>query len=133
MNRRDRIEELNSEILSTRASLLALKAERDALEVDAPTVTRKHPIQRVAPDAHGTVRFVQNPIVSFLLDQYTPGLNGLADLSANKDFSSEDWEQLAQLIGYSVDGFSTLSYVSDETMAEADAAVALLAKKEPTE
>ena len=31
------------------------------------------------------------------------------------DFSQEDSEQFAQLIGYSVSGFSELSYVSNDT------------------
>jgi len=31
------------------------------------------------------------------------------------DFSQEDREQFAQLIGYSLSGFGELSYVSDET------------------
>jgi hypothetical protein len=30
-------------------------------------------------------------------------------------FDREDWEQFAQLIGYSLDGFGELSYVSQET------------------
>lgn len=40
----------------------------------------------------------------------TIGLNNLAKMP----FSDEDWQQLAQLIGYSVGGYSTLSYVDDE-------------------
>jgi hypothetical protein len=31
------------------------------------------------------------------------------------NWSNEDREQFAQLIGYSLSGFSSLSYVSDET------------------
>ena len=31
------------------------------------------------------------------------------------NFPKEDWEQLAQLIGYDLSGFSELPYVSDET------------------
>jgi hypothetical protein len=36
------------------------------------------------------------------------------------DFSQEDREQFAQLIGYSLCGFSDLSYVSDETYYKAE-------------
>lgn len=38
---------------------------------------------------------------------------------AREDFPREDREQFAQLIGYSLDGFGTLSYVSDEVYAAA--------------
>lgn len=39
---------------------------------------------------------------------------------ASKQFSQEDQEQFAQLIGYSLSGFSELSYVSDETYNTAE-------------
>jgi hypothetical protein len=39
---------------------------------------------------------------------------------AEHDFSPEDREQFAQLIGYSLSGFGELSYVSDETYAAAE-------------
>lgn len=68
---------------------------------------RKHPIQKIAYDDKGVIRFVENKIVSFLLDEYKPGLNSL-----HQRFWSdqEDYEQLMMLIGYSVDGFGSLSY-----------------------
>jgi len=56
-------------------------------------------------------RFVGNEIVRYLLDNGGIDLNKLAVL----DFSQEDREQFAQLIGYSLSGYSELSYVSDET------------------
>lgn len=67
---------------------------------------KTHPMQQI-DDA----RFVQNDIVRFLLDQ------GPFDLSelANMNFDQSDWEQFAQLIGYSLTGFGELSYVRDET------------------
>lgn len=71
----------------------------------------QHPVQPFVRDEYGTIRFLSNPIVEFLLDAYGPGLNKLA----TKGFDQEDWQQFAQLIGYSLDGFGTLSYVSDET------------------
>jgi hypothetical protein len=74
----------------------------------------KHPIQPVAPDKHGTPRFKPNKIVEFLANNR---LNELATM----DFPQEDWEQLAQLIGYSLSGFGELSYVSDETYGAAAA------------
>ena len=56
-------------------------------------------------------RFVENRIVSFLLDKGPFDLNDIAIM----DFTNEEREQFAQLIGYSVSGFSSLNYVSDDT------------------
>lgn len=66
----------------------------------------KHPLQPIEL-IKGTPRFKRNAIVDFLAKDK---LNELAAM----DFSNEDQEQLAQLIGYSLSGFSELSYVSDE-------------------
>jgi hypothetical protein len=71
----------------------------------------KHPVQPLEKDKHGTIRFKSNPIVRLLLDDGKYDMNRLAMLP----FSDEDREQFAQLIGYSLSGFSDLSYVSDET------------------
>lgn len=71
----------------------------------------KHPIQPLIKDKHNQFRFKKNEIVSFLLDQGGYDMNKLGELP----FSNEDREQFAQLIGYSLSGFSELSYVSDET------------------
>jgi len=76
---------------------------------------RKHPIQYVEKDAGGVFRFRANAIVRHLLDAGPFDMNSLAE----KDFSREDREQFAQLIGYSVSGASDLEYVSDETLAAA--------------
>ena len=72
---------------------------------------RKNPIQPVILDKNGVKRFKENKIVVYLLDNGAIGLNDIAI----KDFSQDDREQFAQLIGYSVGGFSELSYVSNET------------------
>lgn len=58
-------------------------------------------------------RFKTNKIVEHLLDNGGIDMNDLAILS----FTQDDRVQFAQLIGYSVSGFSTLSYVDDETYA----------------
>ena len=52
-------------------------------------------------------RFKSNAIVRFLLDRGGFDLNDLAAM----EFSDDDQEQFAQLIGYSVDGFCDLPYV----------------------
>ena len=76
-----------------------------------------HPIQPLAFDEHGTLRFKKNAIVDFMAHKI--GLNELAAM----DFPQEDWEQLAQLIGYSLSGFGDLSYVKDFTYNTAEAMV----------
>jgi hypothetical protein len=71
----------------------------------------KHPTQPLVAADQGIVRFKPNKIVQFLLDAGPFDLNKLACMN----FDAEDREQLAQLIGYSLSGFSELSYVSDKT------------------
>ena len=72
----------------------------------------KHPMQAIAKDERGTMRFVENKIVCHLLDFASKRGCDLNDL-AGIDFEHNDWRQFAQLIGYSVDGFFTLSYVGN--------------------
>lgn len=74
----------------------------------------KHPIQPLEPDDRGVLRFKKNRVVRHLLAvgaQHGCGLNELARMG----FPDEDRAQFAQLIGYSLDGFCDLGYVSDET------------------
>jgi hypothetical protein len=71
----------------------------------------KHPLQPLVSDDHGIVRFKANQIVQFLLDAGPYDMNKLTMMN----FSAEDREQFAQLIGYSRSGFGELSYVSEET------------------
>jgi len=70
----------------------------------------KHPIQPII-DNDGAFRFKGNKIVRHLLDNGPFDMNDLAV----QDFSDEDREQFAQLIGYSLNGFSELSYASNDT------------------
>lgn len=76
----------------------------------------RHPLQPLVRDAHGVVRFKKNAIVSYLLEAGPFDMNSLAIM----DFSNEDREQFAQLIGYSLSGFSELSYVSNRTFNAAE-------------
>ena len=72
----------------------------------------RHPIQPLALDELGVLRFQKNQIVSDLLDhasQHGMDLNTIAW----KPYSVEDRRQLSQLIGYSLDGYGGLSYVDD--------------------
>lgn len=84
----------------------------------------KHPMQPIVRCKDNVYRFKENAVVRFLLDWAQPrgmGLNELAMM--DKQFSQEDREQFAQLIGYSVSGFGELGYASKKTVAEADAIV----------
>lgn len=71
----------------------------------------KHPMQKIKDG-----RFVKNDIVEYLLDNGGIGLNKIACM----DFSAEDRQQFAQLIGYSVSGYGSLSYVSEESYGQAE-------------
>jgi hypothetical protein len=70
----------------------------------------KHPIQPLVIDPRGTLRFKSNAIVRWLLDNGPHTMNDIA----RGDFSREDREQFAQLIGYSHSGSADLGYVSDD-------------------
>lgn len=79
---------------------------------------KPHPIQPLVVDKHGVVRFKQNAIVRWLLDEGPFDLNQIA----LKDFSQEDQEQLAQLIGYSHSGAFDLDYMSREVLESTEIA-----------
>lgn len=70
----------------------------------------RHPNQPLIADEDGAPRFKQNAIVRYLLDN---GGHDLEDLR-KIPFSTEDRVQFAQLIGYSLCGWSELPYVSGE-------------------
>lgn len=81
----------------------------------APTGLEQ-PQQPVILASDGRIRFKPNAIVQHLLDCGGLDMNHLAC----QDFSDEDRQQFAQLIGYSVSGYSELSYVSDEAYERAE-------------
>jgi hypothetical protein len=72
----------------------------------------RQPMQPVEVASDGVLRFKPNKLVQFLLDN-----NGKIDMNmlASIDVPREDREQFAQLIGYSLSGFSALSYATDES------------------
>lgn len=72
------------------------------------------PIQPLYTDEHGVVRFKENAIVRQLLDFASERGMSLNEI-ARMPFSREDRVQFAQLIGYSLSGFGTLSYVDNDT------------------
>ncbi len=81
----------------------------------------RHPIQPLYVHDDDVLRFKRNALVCHLMDHgkaHGCGLNELASMGDH--FTREDWEQFAQLIGYSLSGFGELSYVSDETYNAAE-------------
>jgi hypothetical protein len=64
----------------------------------------------------GIVRFKRNAVVDWLL------CNGYIDLNKIPTWNLpvEDVEQFWQLLGYSVSGYGELSFIREETIAEAD-------------
>jgi len=64
-------------------------------------------------EVNGILRFKPNRVVRYLLDHGGIDLNRLAFEFSGKEYNDER-AQLAQLIGYSLSGFSELDYVSDE-------------------
>lgn len=76
----------------------------------------KHPMQPLGFDPHGVVRFKQNAVVRFLLDNSE-------NIDMNKivmrGFPQEDLEQFYQLIGYSFSGYCELSQVSGKSYKKA--------------
>lgn len=68
-----------------------------------------HPMQPIEKDKYGELRFKENAIVRYLLDNGGIDLNKIAVMN----FNDEDRQQFAQLIGYSLSGYSDLDYVSD--------------------
>ena len=79
-------------------------------------------------DSMGVLRFKPNAIVQYLLNNGGIDLNKLACLP----FDGNDREQFAQLIGYSVRGFSELSYVTDKTYNKAANQIVHITEKDPT-
>ncbi|AHK11173.1 hypothetical protein S14_61 [Shewanella sp. phage 1/4] len=86
-------------------------------------VMMKHPLQTVYMDEHGTNRFYENPLVSMLIDRFEYeglyGLNGLGLYYQVNGIKEHHYEQITQLIGYSVEGFGMLSTTTDEVYYKA--------------
>ncbi len=97
------------------ASGVATKPKKS--ETRPEEINGAFPMQPLVRDSSSVVRFQQNHIVRFLLDTFTGGMNALLA----HHFGDEDRQQLAQLIGYSVDGYNDLSYVSYRAALRSDA------------
>lgn len=74
-------------------------------------------MQPVVWDGHGVIRFQQNEIVRYLLDNGGLDLNKLHGTGHSAPrFLRSDWDQFHQLIGYSV---SACPYLNDDVWSEA--------------
>lgn len=71
----------------------------------------KHPIQPLWIADDKVLRFRENAVVRWLLDNGGKDMNDIA----RQGFDADELEHFAQLIGYSHSGAGDLSYVSDET------------------
>jgi hypothetical protein len=94
----------------------------------------KQPNQPIVRDTDGRIRFQENAIVRYLLDEATAGnkvdLNHIWRQYARTLFTIEDMEQFYQLIGYSVSAFAEISAFRRESVRATDRRAAALVKKE---
>lgn len=73
----------------------------------------EHPNQPLGLDKHGVLRFKSNAIVKEVLDFASSKGFDMNTIAAHVH-SDDDRRQFAQLIGYSLNGYSELSYVSQQ-------------------
>lgn len=89
------------------------------------------PLQPVICDSNGTHRFRANALVQYLYDWAQPRGCGMNELHMLPGIPVEDWEQFAALTGYSISGFSELSYVRNSTYEAAARASERLSEDTP--
>ena len=83
---------------------------------------KNHPMQPIVWQDN-VIRFKENKLVRMLLDHGSKtgmDLNHLASRTYHNSDYNDDWNQLAQLIGYSVSGFGDLSYANKRIVNRAD-------------
>jgi len=98
--------------ISANAELVALKTELYAMPPMPAQQYSEYPMQPIIDG-----RFEANPIVDMLVDKV--GLNEISVWWQTNEIPIKYTEQLAQLIGYSIGGYSELDYVSDESYGRA--------------
>lgn len=76
-----------------------------------------HPMQPVV-DVNGVHRFKMNAIIDKLYDYSLRHGYGLNEIALD-NFSDDDRQQFAQLIGYSVSGYGTLGYCNEDVYEKA--------------
>lgn len=88
-------------------TILEARAVEQA-SVKKPPPPKRNPIQPTSEDENGYIRFRANALVRHLLDHGGLTMNDLVRVECSQD----DRQQFAQLIGYSLSGYSALSYHS---------------------
>ncbi len=78
----------------------------------------KHPMQPLEFDKEGIIRFKQNAIVKFLIDQYSTQV--LNYIYVSGDFPWEDYKQFVQLSGHRVSSCKDMKYATDEEIKRLD-------------
>lgn len=81
-----------------------------------------YPMQQIVEDSHGVLRFEKNPIIDWLCTVKSD-MNEIAIFVQENNIEEKYWRQIAQLVGYSISGYGTLSYVDDESYDSACVAV----------
>lgn len=87
------------------------------------------PMQPIHRTDSGVIRFRRNRIVDDIYEFARPRGLGLNELAV-RDYTPEERMQFAQLIGYSLSGYGELSYVSDDSLAQAESAAVTLTAQE---
>jgi len=67
-------------------------------------MSTKHPMQKQYLTENGVRRFIENKLVSWLIDQLPNNMNDLAKEFYVGGYDKDDYDQILQLIGYSVSG-----------------------------
>ncbi len=97
-----------------------------------PEVPSIFPLQPVHISEDLVVRFIPNRIVEDLLDAscvHGFDMNHIALLAAKGRYTKDEQMQFAQLIGYSVDGYGSLSYATAISCQQAKSKVSEYIKK----
>lgn len=81
---------------------------------------RTQPMQPIAWDGKGVIRFQDNKVITMLLEAGVLNLNSIAGQCIEKKIPRADQMQFWQMLGYSVSGFGDLSFATKEMVAAAD-------------
>ncbi len=77
----------------------------------------KHPMQKQTTDDSAVLRFVENKLVTWLVDRLPNGMNDIAREYFEGKYSQDDFDQILQQIGYSV---SAIPYKDKEKYSITD-------------
>lgn len=125
MTRQEFLEEMKSKIdgMDVDDFIDAVHDSRIFLDPEVPSVFAMQPVHITEG---GIARFVQNRIVVDALNIANLqgfDMNQIAIRAAQGGYTKDEQMQFAQLIGYSVDGYGSLSYTTDLSYEEAQAKI----------